>query len=48
MTNLQGAVVLGVGATGGLGSRIADQLEGEGPLLPGPRSLMGTTCVNPL
>ena len=30
MTNLQGAVVLVVGATGGLGSRIAAQLEGEG------------------
>ncbi|MFD0757825.1 SDR family NAD(P)-dependent oxidoreductase [Arthrobacter ulcerisalmonis] len=30
MTNLQGAVVLVVGATGGLGSRIAVQLEGKG------------------
>lgn len=33
MTNLQGAVVLVVGATGGLGSRIADQLESRGAIL---------------
>lgn len=30
MTNLRGAVVLVVGASGGLGSRIAAQLEAEG------------------
>ncbi|MEO8219891.1 MAG: SDR family NAD(P)-dependent oxidoreductase [Specibacter sp.] len=33
MTNLQGAVVLVVGATGGLGSRIATQLESEGSIV---------------
>lgn len=33
MTNLQGAVVLVVGATGGLGSRIADQLESHGAVV---------------
>ncbi|PSL39960.1 cyclic-di-GMP-binding biofilm dispersal mediator protein [Labedella gwakjiensis] len=33
MTNLQGAVVLVVGATGGLGSRIADQLESNGAVV---------------
>ena len=33
MTNLQGAVVLVVGATGGLGSRIADQLESNGAIV---------------
>lgn len=33
MTNLQGAVVLVVGATGGLGSRIAAQLETNGAIV---------------
>ncbi|MCH8561427.1 SDR family NAD(P)-dependent oxidoreductase [Nesterenkonia sp. DZ6] len=33
MTNLQGAVVLVVGATGGLGSRIADRLESNGAIV---------------
>ena len=33
MTNLQGAVVLVVGATGGLGSRIAEQLESQGAIV---------------
>lgn len=33
MTDLQGAVVLVVGATGGLGSRIAEQLEDEGAIV---------------
>lgn len=33
MTNLQGAVVLVVGATGGLGSRIADQLQSNGAVV---------------
>lgn len=33
MTNLQDAVVLVVGATGGLGSRIADQLESSGAVV---------------
>ncbi|MGJ9373860.1 SDR family NAD(P)-dependent oxidoreductase [Nesterenkonia sp. CF4.4] len=33
MTNLQDAVVLVVGATGGLGSRIADQLESQGAIV---------------
>lgn len=33
MTNLQGAVVLVVGATGGLGARIADQLESSGAVV---------------
>lgn len=33
MTNLEGAVVLVVGATGGLGSRIADQLESNGVIV---------------
>jgi short-subunit dehydrogenase len=33
MTSLQGAVVLVVGATGGLGSRIADQLESAGAIV---------------
>ncbi|RJN32146.1 SDR family NAD(P)-dependent oxidoreductase [Nesterenkonia natronophila] len=33
MTNPQGAVVLVVGATGGLGSRIADQLERDGAIV---------------
>ena len=33
MTNLQGAVVLVVGATGGLGSRIAAQLENNGAIV---------------
>ncbi|TLP98592.1 SDR family NAD(P)-dependent oxidoreductase [Nesterenkonia salmonea] len=33
MTNLQGAVVLVVGASGGLGSRIADQLESKGAIV---------------
>ncbi len=33
MKNLQGAVVLVVGATGGLGSRIADQLERHGAIV---------------
>lgn len=33
MTNLQGAVVLVVGATGGLGSRIASQLEDAGAVV---------------
>lgn len=33
MTNLPGAVVLVVGATGGLGSRIAAQLEGLGAIV---------------
>ncbi len=33
MTNLQGAVVLVVGATGGLGSRIAAQLEEKGAIV---------------
>lgn len=33
MTNLQGGVVLVVGATGGLGSRIASQLEDHGAIV---------------
>ena len=33
MTTLQGAVVLVVGATGGLGSRIAAQLESNGAIV---------------
>lgn len=33
MTNLEGAVVLVVGATGGLGSRIATQLESSGAIV---------------
>lgn len=33
MTNLEGAVVLVVGATGGLGSRIADQLESHAAIV---------------
>ena len=33
MTNLQGAIVLVVGATGGLGSRIAAALEGNGAIV---------------
>jgi len=33
MTNLQDAVVLVVGATGGLGSRIADLLESQGAVV---------------
>jgi NADP-dependent 3-hydroxy acid dehydrogenase YdfG len=46
MTTLQGAVVLVVGATGGLGSRIATQLESNGAIVAGRQSLLGTICAH--
>lgn len=47
MTTLQGAVVLVVGASGGLGSRIADQLEGKGAIVARSSKSMGHDLRTP-
>ncbi|MCT9623839.1 SDR family NAD(P)-dependent oxidoreductase [Pseudarthrobacter equi] len=47
MTTLQGAVVLVVGASGGLGSRIADQLAGNGAIVARSSKSMGHDLRTP-